>query len=170
MSWDALPPRSRQIDALNRRFRGRFRIFKGIEANILGDGRLDMPADELAVEAEARGFDSLYLPEHTHIPTSRRTPPPTGDAELKEEYKRTVDPLVILADADIELAVDGALWASFGTAGATTHVCGSAITAQVAAMRSKVRFAAISAGDARRAARAVETLTRAQETRMLESR
>ena len=50
-----------------------------------------MPADEVAVEAEARGFDSLYLPEHTHIPVSRRTPPPTGDAELAEEYKRTVD-------------------------------------------------------------------------------
>ena len=38
-----------------------------------------MPADELAVEAEERGFDSLYIPEHTHIPTSRRTPAPTGD-------------------------------------------------------------------------------------------
>lgn len=60
---------------------------------------LAMPADELAVEAEARGFSSLYLPEHTHIPTSRRTPPPTGDAELAEEYKRTVDPLVALAAA-----------------------------------------------------------------------
>ena len=30
---------------------------------------------ELAQEAEARGFYSLYIPEHTHIPTSRRTPP-----------------------------------------------------------------------------------------------
>ena len=58
-----------------------------------------MPADEVAVEAEARGFDSLYLPEHTHIPVSRRTPPPTGDAELAEEYKRTVDPLIALAAA-----------------------------------------------------------------------
>ena len=37
-----------EIDTLNRRSRGRFRIFKGIEANILGDGRLDMTADELA--------------------------------------------------------------------------------------------------------------------------
>ena len=33
---------------------------------------------EVAREAEARGFYSLYIPEHTHIPTSRRTPPPTG--------------------------------------------------------------------------------------------
>jgi probable F420-dependent oxidoreductase len=39
------------------------------------------------------------VPEQTHIPTSRRTPPPTGDAELREEYKRTVDPLVALGAA-----------------------------------------------------------------------
>ena len=37
---------------------------------------------ELAREAEARGLQSLWLPEHTHIPVSRRTPPATGDAEL----------------------------------------------------------------------------------------
>lgn len=60
---------------------------------------LSMPVAELAVEAEARGFDSLYLPEHTHIPVSRTTPPPTGDAELAEEYKRTLDPFVALATA-----------------------------------------------------------------------
>jgi probable F420-dependent oxidoreductase len=54
---------------------------------------------ELAGEAEARGLVSLYLPEHTHIPVSRVTAPPTGDAQLREEYKRTVDPLVALAAA-----------------------------------------------------------------------
>jgi probable F420-dependent oxidoreductase len=58
-----------------------------------------MPVPELAREAEARGLASLFLPEHTHIPTSRLTPPPTGDAELAEEYKRTVDPFVVLAAA-----------------------------------------------------------------------
>jgi probable F420-dependent oxidoreductase len=58
-----------------------------------------MSVVDLAREAEARGFLSLYLPEHTHIPVSRRTPPPTGDAELAEEYKRTLDPLVALAAA-----------------------------------------------------------------------
>lgn len=51
---------------------------------------------ELAREVESRGFDSLYIPEHTHIPTSRRTPPPTGEAELPEMYKRSLDPLVAL--------------------------------------------------------------------------
>jgi probable F420-dependent oxidoreductase len=53
----------------------------------------------LARAAEDRGFGSLYVPEHTHIPVSRRTPPPTGDAELAEEYKRTLDPLVAMTSA-----------------------------------------------------------------------
>jgi probable F420-dependent oxidoreductase len=60
---------------------------------------LAMDPVELACEAEARGFHSLYIPEHTHIPTSRRTPPPTGDAVLAEEYKRTLDPYIALAAA-----------------------------------------------------------------------
>ena len=51
---------------------------------------------DFARAVEARGLHSLYLPEHTHIPTSRRTPPPTGDDELREEYKRTLDPFVAL--------------------------------------------------------------------------
>lgn len=54
---------------------------------------------DLAREAEARGFHSLYIPEHTHIPTSRRTPAPTGDEVLAEEYKRSLDPYVALAAA-----------------------------------------------------------------------
>jgi len=54
---------------------------------------------ELARAVEERGLHSLYVPEHTHIPTSRRTPPPTGDAELCDEYKRTLDPFVALAMA-----------------------------------------------------------------------
>jgi probable F420-dependent oxidoreductase len=54
---------------------------------------------EVAREAEARGFRSLYVPEHTHIPVSRRTPPPTGEPVLPEEYLRTLDPFVSLAAA-----------------------------------------------------------------------
>jgi probable F420-dependent oxidoreductase len=54
---------------------------------------------ELARAAEERQLESLWLPEHTHIPTSRRTPPPTGDAELPEEYRRCLDPLVALMAA-----------------------------------------------------------------------
>jgi probable F420-dependent oxidoreductase len=60
---------------------------------------LAMNAVELAREAEARGFYSLYVPEHTHIPTSRRTPPPTGEKELAEEYRRSPDPYISLAGA-----------------------------------------------------------------------
>jgi probable F420-dependent oxidoreductase len=54
--------------------------------------------DELAREAEARGFESLWVPEHTHIPTSRRTPFP-GGAQLPKEYWHTFDPFVSLMAA-----------------------------------------------------------------------
>jgi probable F420-dependent oxidoreductase len=54
---------------------------------------------ELAKEAEDRGYYSLYIPEHTHIPTSRRTPPPTGEEVLGEEYLRSLDPYVALGAA-----------------------------------------------------------------------
>jgi probable F420-dependent oxidoreductase len=58
-----------------------------------------MTVPELARAAEDRGFHSLYIPEHTHIPVSRQTPPPTGDTELRPEYARTLDPFVALAAA-----------------------------------------------------------------------
>jgi probable F420-dependent oxidoreductase len=53
---------------------------------------------ELARAVEERGLDSLWLPEHTHIPTSRKTPHPSG-GELPDKYKRSLDPLVALAAA-----------------------------------------------------------------------
>ena len=34
--------------------------------------------DDLARETEARGFESLFVPEHTHIPASRKSPWPGG--------------------------------------------------------------------------------------------
>ena len=52
----------------------------------------------LAREAEARGFDSLWFPEHTHIPVSRMTPWPGGEP-LPDQYRRTLDPFVGLAAA-----------------------------------------------------------------------
>jgi probable F420-dependent oxidoreductase len=55
-------------------------------------------ADELAREMEARGFESLWLPEHTHIPASRKSPWP-GGAPLPREYWHTLDPFVALAAA-----------------------------------------------------------------------
>jgi len=54
--------------------------------------------DELARAAEERGFESLWLPEHTHIPTSRRSPWPGGPV-LPREYWRTHDLFVALATA-----------------------------------------------------------------------
>ncbi len=51
----------------------------------------------LAQELEARGFESLWIPEKTHLPTSRRTPWPGG--KLPEWYKRTSDPFLVLAAA-----------------------------------------------------------------------
>lgn len=54
--------------------------------------------DELAKAVEERGFESLWVPEHTHIPTSRRTPYPAG-GDLPREYSHTHDPFVSLAVA-----------------------------------------------------------------------
>jgi len=54
--------------------------------------------DELARETENRGFESLWLPEHTHIPASRRSPWP-GGPELPKEYWHTHDLFVALSVA-----------------------------------------------------------------------
>jgi len=53
---------------------------------------------ELAVAAEERGFDSLLLPEHTHIPKSRRTSFP-GGGDLPKAYSHSHDPFVALSFA-----------------------------------------------------------------------
>jgi len=54
--------------------------------------------DQLARAVEERGFDSLWLPEHTHIPVSRRTPFPMG-GELPRDYLHIADPFIGLAAA-----------------------------------------------------------------------
>jgi probable F420-dependent oxidoreductase len=54
--------------------------------------------DELARAAETRGFESLWVPEHTHIPVSRRSPWP-GGPNLPKEYWHSHDPFVALATA-----------------------------------------------------------------------
>src|ERR1700691_72877 len=53
---------------------------------------------ELARAVEERGLDSLYFPEHTHIPTSRRSPWP-GGADLPQADWHTHDPFVALGAA-----------------------------------------------------------------------
>jgi probable F420-dependent oxidoreductase len=53
---------------------------------------------ELGRALEDRGFKSLFVPEHTHIPLSRRTPFP-GGGELPKRYSHTHDPFVALSFA-----------------------------------------------------------------------
>src|SRR5271163_1033889 len=53
---------------------------------------------ELGAALEARGYESLFVCEHTHIPVSRRTPFPSG-GELPKRYVHTYDPFVALSFA-----------------------------------------------------------------------
>jgi len=55
-----------------------------------------IPIDELARETEARGFESLWVPEHTHIPTSRRSPVGGGRRPAGGRYRHTYDPFISL--------------------------------------------------------------------------
>ena len=55
---------------------------------------------DLARALEDRGFESLFVPEHTHIPVSRRTPFPGGEP-LPQEYSNTLDPFVVLSAAAV---------------------------------------------------------------------
>ena len=53
---------------------------------------------DLAVAMEERGFESLWVSEHSHIPTSRKSPWP-GGAELPKMYYDVMDPFVALSAA-----------------------------------------------------------------------
>lgn len=59
----------------------------------------DMAPADLARAAEERGFASLYLPEHTHLPVRADTPPSLVEGVRAEDYKRSLDPFVALATA-----------------------------------------------------------------------
>jgi probable F420-dependent oxidoreductase len=59
---------------------------------------LSIRPDRLAIAMEERGFESPWVPEHTHIPVGRRTPWP-GGPELPDMYRRTLDPFVALTAA-----------------------------------------------------------------------
>ena len=54
--------------------------------------------DDLARAAEERGFESLWVGEHTHIPAGRQTPYPGGDP-LPKPYYHMADPFVSLMAA-----------------------------------------------------------------------
>src|SRR5207244_2797579 len=59
-----------------------------------------IPAAELARALEERGFESLWNPEHSHIPLSRKTPFP-GGGELPKMYYDAMDPFITLSAAAI---------------------------------------------------------------------
>jgi probable F420-dependent oxidoreductase len=69
-------------------------------AIMLFSSDLAMRPDAFAAACEARGFESVWFPEHTHIPTCRRTPLP-GGGELPEDYWRLYDPFVAMTAAAI---------------------------------------------------------------------
>ncbi len=58
-----------------------------------------MDVRELAVEAEARDFSSIWIPEHSHIPVARQTPIPAGGQDFMDDYPRSPDPFVSLTAA-----------------------------------------------------------------------
>ena len=59
-----------------------------------------IPATELAQALEMRGFESVWAPEHSHIPTSRKSPWP-GGGELPKVYYEAMDPFVSLTAAAV---------------------------------------------------------------------
>jgi probable F420-dependent oxidoreductase len=58
-----------------------------------------MGPTELAVALEQRGFDSLWVAEHSHMPVTRRFSHPLGEAALTKEYFDVMDPFVTLSAA-----------------------------------------------------------------------
>jgi probable F420-dependent oxidoreductase len=58
-----------------------------------------MAPTDLAVALEERGFDSLWVAEHSHIPATRRFTHPQGEAALTKEYFDVMDPFVTLSAA-----------------------------------------------------------------------
>ena len=57
-----------------------------------------MAPGELAQALEARGFESMWAPEHSRIPTSRRSPYP-GGGDLPKAIHDVMDPFVTLTAA-----------------------------------------------------------------------
>src|ERR1700738_32037 len=59
-----------------------------------------IPAVQLARALEERGFESMWAPEHSHIPVPRRTPFP-GGGEVPKPYYEVMDPFVVLSAAAV---------------------------------------------------------------------
>jgi probable F420-dependent oxidoreductase len=59
----------------------------------------DMAPADLAAAIEERGFDALFLPEHTHLPLREGEPPALVDGVRPDDYRRSLCPLVALSTA-----------------------------------------------------------------------
>src|SRR6201996_1533382 len=59
-----------------------------------------MTPTELGPALEERGFDSLWVPEHSHIPMSRKSPFPSG-GDVPKKYYDAMDPFVVLGAAAV---------------------------------------------------------------------
>ena len=62
---------------------------------------------ELAVALEERGFDSLWVAEHSHIPVSRRFAHPQGESGADQEYFDVMDPFVTVTAAAAVINAQG---------------------------------------------------------------
>jgi probable F420-dependent oxidoreductase len=60
---------------------------------------LDVAPATMAMAAEERGFDSIWVPEHTHLPVAEDVPPALVQGIRPDDYKRCLDPLVALSTA-----------------------------------------------------------------------
>ena len=60
---------------------------------------LDLAPHRMAAAVEARGFDSFWVPEHTHLPVSEDVPPALVEGVRLDDYKRCLDPVVALSGA-----------------------------------------------------------------------
>src|ERR1700740_1735140 len=72
-----------------------------------------MSAAELGQALEARGFESVWAPEHSHIPSTRKTSPASG-GELEKRYYDVMDPFVTLkaaamATKTVKIGTEGCL-------------------------------------------------------------
>src|SRR5918997_1174412 len=70
----------------------------GISTFVTDEG---IAPEALARAIEERGFDSLFVAEHTHIPLNRKSPWP-GGGKLPRRYYRTLDPFVTLTAAAVD--------------------------------------------------------------------
>src|SRR6516225_10967288 len=85
---------------------------------------------DLAIEAEERDFESIWLPEHSHTPTSRKSPWPGGGV-LPKYYYESYDPFVSLGAAAAVVSADTARserWASLSSTCGRRHLRSRAST------------------------------------------